>query len=213
LLLGALVCAGQIYGMEPQEPMGAFAQLPKELHQEIIRKAIESSDTLEEFVKAVNVACALQGVCYDNLKDFTKLMHMLADKFDTTTHEVAGNFHTSLAEKYIQLGEQLLIIDDESSQLDTFDKVTQLINDGADVNFTMRNNMAIDSTPLFVAIQLINVDVVKLLMQSGVIPTSQNLKLAEAVMDITEGSILCNKKAAEIVQIIKNAMKKYPPSH
>jgi len=143
LLLSTLVCAGQMYGMESQEPMGTFAQLPKELlHQEIIKQAIESSNTLEEAIKAVKMARALSGVQYDNLKNFTKLVHLLADKFDTTTHEVANEFNTLLAKNYIQLGEQLLQLNNQFNQPNILDKdnirnkIDQLINDGADVNFS-----------------------------------------------------------------------------
>lgn len=161
-LLCALVCAGQMYGMEK---MGTFGELPEELHQEIVRALLNSKD-LDQVIDAIKVASVLRGVRYDDLADFTKLVHALADKFNKPTIFVARKFNTPTAKKYIDLSIALLFIPSS-----TFNNVAQLIKDGADVNFT-GNNYA---TPLSQAIQFrVNIEKIKLLLDSGANPNFKN---------------------------------------
>ncbi len=140
-LLFTIVCAaGQLYGMEAQNIMG----LPEDVRNEIIRKALAASDTLEEAIKAIKVG-ALRGVNYDNPKDFTKLVHVLAKKFDLDTATVAQEFRTTtvanIAKNYLIQSRMLLKLiasyDADDIQI-LIDDIKKLISYGADVNFVQR---------------------------------------------------------------------------
>ena len=82
---------------EPEQKMGAFGQLPPELHKVIVN-ALAQSNNLEQVIEAIKVAGILSGVRYDNLKDFTALMDILAKKFpDMSRQEIAAKFDTEIA--------------------------------------------------------------------------------------------------------------------
>jgi hypothetical protein len=136
-LLLTLLCANQLYGMEPEQTqgLGYFSGLPKDIHQEIIRALINSKN-LEQAVQTVNIASALRGVRYDNIKDFTRLIHMLAKKFNTSPEKVAMQFKTSVATKYCDLCEKLKTTRDVT-------EAQKLIDDGADVNCSFLLGLAI----------------------------------------------------------------------
>ncbi len=134
ILLFSIVCAGQLYGMEAENIMDLPEEIRNEIinaHNELIKKALASSNTLEEAVQAIK-AGALQGVKYDNLEDFTRLVRILADKFGVYTEQVALAFNIPIAEKYIELG-QSLIKSIESFSLKAF---YTALEEGADMNFT-----------------------------------------------------------------------------
>jgi len=204
-LLAVLICIGQMYGMEPLEPMGSFAQLPKELHEEIIMALLKSKD-LEQAVEAIKVACVLRGACYDNLKDFTRLAHIFANQFNVSTYQIAKKFNTSTANEYNILNTQLMV----AIQSSDIQKLTDLINEGADVNYSTDLN-----TPLTKAVIQWNLQIIKLLLQHGANPNFNHpysgtaLALAEerhARAGQTDAQH--RKKREEIIILLQEAMKK-----
>ena len=68
-----------LYGMEPEQP--SYKTLPKELKQEIINTALNSSSDLYGAIKAIKAMSALHEIQYDNFKDITNLMAALENKF------------------------------------------------------------------------------------------------------------------------------------
>ena len=194
ILLFTILCAGQLYGMEAQNIMG----LPEELRTEIIRKALAASDTLEEAIKAIKVG-VLRGVNYDNPKDFTKLVHVLAKKFDLDTATVAQEFRTTtvanIAKNYLIQSRMLLklIASYDAGDIQILiDNIKELINGGADVNFVQRHTGMLPSlgfnedTPLIKifsykpynvqeALQGIKT-LVELLLEYGAIPDKETLE-------------------------------------
>lgn len=101
-ILFTILCASQLYGMR---------ELPYDIRHEIVKKAIESSDTLDDAVKAANVACTIQGACYENnLANFTRLVGMLHSKFPTETRkEITKKLNTStVKEEYMSLVGQFI---------------------------------------------------------------------------------------------------------
>ncbi len=87
ILLFTITCAAsQMYGMETENIGG----LPKEIQNQITQTAIASSKNLNETVVMIKRLSTSFGISYDklfdNIKDFTKLVHMLADKFDASTN-------------------------------------------------------------------------------------------------------------------------------
>ncbi len=84
---------------------------------------------------------------------------MLADKFNTSTEDVASKFSTSVSSEYSKLANNLIdaIYKKDSNQ------VAQLIKEGADVNFI---DDRLD-TPLKWALNHTNKDVLKILLHAG----------------------------------------------
>lgn len=163
-LLGALVCVGQMYGMEPMEPENSYELLPKELKQGIINNALATSKNVNQVINAIKAFGALHGMHYDTqtatdllvqtlpdnldeaideiknlqettLEDFTQLVHLLADKFNMTTQKIAKKFTMPIAETYLNFGSWLLEhMKDRGAFIHT--KVINLIKKGADVNYS-----------------------------------------------------------------------------
>ena len=118
-----LICAAsQLYGMEPEQKMGAFGELPDELHKEIVNALVESKD-LGQVIAAVKVASVLQGVQYNTLEDFTALINILAKKFpDISRKEIAEKFQKNL--KYSEIPE---LLRREAYQYGSTDNMTLLL--------------------------------------------------------------------------------------
>ena len=132
ILLFTIVCAGQLYGMEAKQKMGALGTLPRDIRNEIVNTALATSNNLDEAISMIQKLSTLYNVRYDNLNDFKRLVHLLADKFGMSTLEIASKFDTKTAKEYSTLGNLLMqsIIFSES------DKITELISRGADVNLS-----------------------------------------------------------------------------
>ncbi|HJZ24030.1 MAG TPA: hypothetical protein VJ201_06225 [Candidatus Babeliales bacterium] len=130
-LLFTVLCAGALNGME-QTP---YESLPKELKQEIIMKALETSNDLDEAIEAIKATSAFYKIPYDTIFNdqtaFAGLAHMLANKFDTTTETVAEEFGTPAAKNYLDLGNQL----NAAIASGKFNIAKQFIKKGADVNY------------------------------------------------------------------------------
>src|SRR5690242_15449786 len=95
-LLFTIACVGQLYGMEKP----SYGSLLPELKQEIINTALATSKNVDEAISMLKKLSALHGVEFDklfNLKDFTKLVHVLADKFNISTSQVAQKIDTPVA--------------------------------------------------------------------------------------------------------------------
>ena len=127
--------------MKPEHRMGDFGELPGDVHNEIIKNALASSDTVEEAIRAIKVANVLRGARYDNLENFTKIVHLLANKFSKPTAEVADKFDTSIAKKYNELGNKLIsniskIASVPRSEHASMLQIIQIIKDGGDANYS-----------------------------------------------------------------------------
>jgi len=189
-----LITPQQIELLEPELGIG-ISDLPRDIHNEIIKMALASSNTLTETIKAINVANALRGVRYDNLKDFTQLMHILAGKFNVLPSVVAKEFNTSTAQTYSDLGCEL------SMQTRYWDLV-QLIKQGADLNFINENYW----TPLGNAIMHQDIELVRLLFNSGANLTPHHLTAAvwlENHGEDTEKATAIRQMIEEIIRFIQ----------
>lgn len=182
-----ILCTGQIYGMEQEQSLG---NLPKEIHHEIV-KALATSNNFGDTVQAVSIASALQGVRYDNLKNFTALVHILADKFNKSTCVVSLHFKTPIATEYEKLGNALL----------SCWPSTKLIQQGADVNFIGYDPVKGKiSTPLIMAARAGNVYLVELLLHAGANPYFESPEYGTA--------IFAARSHCGIEKLLKEAMDK-----
>ncbi len=130
ILLFTILCIGQLYGMEAQH----ISELPGELQKIIIKKALAQSNNLDKTINMIGKLSTLYGIQY-NIKDFTQLVHILADKFNTSTEHIAQEFNTPIAQKYLDLGRKLYNLKVIRYSPLFVNRVTQLMKDGADINF------------------------------------------------------------------------------
>lgn len=93
ILVCALICAGQMCGMEPQ----SIRHLPPELQEGIRRNVSEvfnkvlttKGATIDERINAIKVESTLRGIRYNTFNDFKRLVQILADKFTVIDPEIA----------------------------------------------------------------------------------------------------------------------------
>lgn len=153
-----LASTGALNGMQEITERSYWGYLPKKIKQSIIGTALATSNNVDEAINAIKTSGALYGLRYDtptaknllikslpnNLdeaiekvktlqgatpKDFTKLVHMLADKFNLIPYDVAEKFNTPTAEKYIDLYIRL----SGATSLKNLKIMKELISRGADV--------------------------------------------------------------------------------
>jgi len=193
-ILFTILCASALNGMENPQ-YGSYKGLGN-LSPEIQVMIIQALNTYKNPVDVINAIKAISLVDkelneiinqeYGNQKGFTKLVHILADKFNETTGEIADKFKTPAANEYIKLGSQLVntIMDSDKSEGEkTKNEVIALIKDGADVNFSRKWYFGDEEfgkdwfieTPLGNAIVFKeNIELTKLLIQSGANPEKLN---------------------------------------
>jgi hypothetical protein len=205
-LLLTILCASQLYGMEKEKPelnpaIWGQAELPNDTKILIIMALAQSGDNINEAIKNIETASRINKasntmVNINNLQGFTKIVHMVADKFDKSPYYVANLFTIPIAQKYIKLGNALVsYIKDHNVKTDD---IVQLINQGADVNYYDD----FGSAPLATTIMNSDLKMVQLLLNSGANPEERHLWLAEA---------LYNKSYPETItikELIEDAMKK-----
>ncbi len=132
ILLFTIVCAGQLYGMEAEQKMGALGTLPQDIRNEIVNTALATSNNPDEAISMIQKLSTFYNVPYDNLNDFKRLVHLLADKFGMSTLEIASKFDTKTAKEYSMLGNLLM----QNIIFSKSDEITELISKGADVNLS-----------------------------------------------------------------------------
>ncbi len=190
-LLFTILCAGALNGMEPKkeltkkEALEIYKSLQPELKLEVLNQALAASNNLDEAIDMINKLSIVHKTQYNNLQDFTNLVHILADRFYYDTDSVARVYGTSTAHTYRVLGSQLLDVvslahkpiwsgpgvEDLSYILD---RMKQLIKEGADVNYSSHLN-----TPLYKALEKGNAEAVKLLLEFGAKVRPEDIKIYE----------------------------------
>lgn len=206
ILLLTMICAHQLYGMEP-----SYESLPPELKQEIINKALAASNTSSEAIQNLKKLSIMHGIEFDklfNLKDFTKLAHVLADTFEEgDMNVIATLFDTPIAKKYLALATKLLM----AIKAENLNTITQCIEDGADVNIVAYDQMKNTITPLQIAALFrSNPEVVQLLLNHGANPytTAGAYEHRKTVLDWLREFKSTSNESRAIIQMLKEAMQK-----
>lgn len=241
-LLFTILCAGALNGMEPErmEPERDsflfYGQLPPELRALIIM-SVNTYSTLDNIVNTIKAASvtskeinAIVNEKYGNLAGFTALIGALEEKFPGITRaEIAKKFGTSIADLYIDLGNILVA---HCKNTASTDGLINIINDGADVNFsTMFSAMfsamfeeieAGEITPLFAATNFLDknkIDLLKVLLEKGANPHFKNskfgiardgmLRFIEQHADNADAHTQNKIQTAKImIELLEEAMKK-----
>ncbi len=216
ILLFTMVCAAsQLYGMEPTEKKEALRmytspEMLPELRKKIINAALRSSDNLKEAITTIEKFSILHRVELNNLfnlKDFTKLVHMLADKFDLTTQAVAVKFGTATERRYLDLVYKLK----QAIRYHPADakKIAQLIEQGADVNSTdlySHTSILIEAVKEGANAQA---QIIKLLLDAGANPHHKDIPSVLGDGNKTALDYAREKGASqEVIELLQDAMKK-----
>lgn len=141
-LLCAIMCASQLYGMEPEQ--SHMEKLSPEVKTMIIgvlhntyNPKFNSEEDLNNIVNAIKTMSevnlefnAIVKYIYNNQKKFTKIIYTLAAKFNYTPSNIATKFKTPLAKKYVNLTDKL---EDAATNFNS-EEVKNLIEQGADIN-------------------------------------------------------------------------------
>lgn len=207
-LLLIILCASQVYGMEKEKPTyeETYGSLLPELKQNIINTALTlGNNNLTQTIKIIESASAMYGTpLYNNLKDFTKLVHILANKFNTTTLNVAEQFNSQIAKKYTELVELAI------NFIQMYGKESYLFNewikDGLDVNATINND---NTSLLMYAAFYGNTQVVKLLLNAGANPHYKNNQ-GKTALDFLLSSHLPIQHPEDIKHYLNEAMQNNP---
>jgi hypothetical protein len=189
ILLFTVTCiAGQMYGMGPERGRYiGMADLPKEVQVLIIQALNKSKNrwgnvNIDEVIHAI-VAMSLTSKAlneivneaYGNQKGFKALINELAtvDVGRNPPHfkkrsDIAQKFKTEAARNYVELGNALA----EAVQKNNIEKVTELLEQGADVNFdsgiwTYHPRHVYRMMPLSYVVRCHNVAMIKLLLSFG----------------------------------------------
>lgn len=194
IVLFTVLCVGGINGMELEQPSrwnylpveirnqiveydGYFRFLPNDIKVNIISLlGTSTSNNLNDVIKDLKLKSLINKQWYATVNDqkaFTALVHVLADKFNTATFDIAQKFNTDASQKYLTLGTAIA----NAIRKKDIAQVAELIDQGADVNF-MENPHRYQfgvkyrgNTLLLTAVMYQNsVDMVKLLLDAGANP-------------------------------------------
>ena len=144
ILLSALVCAGQMYGMEPEKPQSVefgeeWKTLPNDVKPLILMALTQSGNDLDEAIKSIVKASRTtkalnQMINLNDLQGFTKIVHTLANKFNVSTQKVAVQFSTPTSKEYNRLLREAHWYAREPVGEPITNNINQLIKEGLDVN-------------------------------------------------------------------------------
>lgn len=191
--------------------------LPDDVKHLIILAFAQSGNNIDKAIKNIKIASLTNKalnkmINADDLQGFTQIVHVLADKFDEKVGEIASELKTETAKKYIELNDELLtavLYNDNSPE--TFKKITQLIKDGADVNYVNGNGgWSILGGAMFNLEHLgnktseVNTAIIQLLLESGLKPTDKVLDNIEWLRDLFPENV----NIKNIEQLINQAMQK-----
>lgn len=148
ILLCTMLCAGQMYSMDPtslpelrrtgpEQKTEYWNLLPKEV-QPLVVQALYTSNNPDEAIHAIIAMSqtnkALNQLIHGDIKNFTALMNLLAKKFPHGTRkDIAEKFNTAAAQQYIEVNSRLL----KAINFGELDTVKKLITqENADPNFS-----------------------------------------------------------------------------
>lgn len=144
VLLFTIVCTGQLYGMEPEKHQTVkfgeeWATLPDDIKSLILVALMQSGNDLDSAIKSIVKASAInvalnKMINYNDLQGFTKIAHMLANKFGISTFSIAKEFSTQTSKEYVRLLEQAHYYMGEPIGDHVTDEIDELIKEGLDVN-------------------------------------------------------------------------------
>jgi hypothetical protein len=154
ILMSAVLCAGTLNNMEPEKPkLEVFQELPDDVKNLIILAFAHSDNDFDTTIKNIKIASLTNKTLYliinqqyGNLKNFTALIHWLADKFQQDNMaSIAQKFGTTpVVNEYLHINNEFMeilhairegFIGVENNGV-TVDDVKKVLDQGADPNFS-----------------------------------------------------------------------------
>ncbi len=199
-LFFTIACAGQLYGMESQ-PI-KFGEEWKNLPHEVIYLILQSGNNLDDAIKNIVKASAINKELNNELNDlkgFTKIVHMIADEFNSTTADVAKKFETPTSTTYLALVDKL-----RSAMLhNNVNEVAQVIEKGVDVNYNFKPFFnATGASLLARAVYLENIEIIKLLLDNGANPNLKDI-FGKTVFEWAEECIPNDEGSKQLLESYK----------
>lgn len=173
-VLFTLLCtASALNGMKPERGRYVgMGDLPPEV-QAIIVSYLHTYDNLNDIVKAIKATSEtnrqLKEIVneeYGDPKKFKALVHVLANKFNTATKNIAEQLGTPFTTKHYTLAGDTLI---QAIKNGSIHDVTKAIALGADVNYSFDHGED-KLTPLLLAVTNEKYEIIKLLLDNGANP-------------------------------------------
>jgi len=215
LLFTMLLCTSALNTMENPQ-LGRYVIGMEDLSAEVkalIVSAISTYDNPNDIVNTIKATShtnlelnAIVNDMYSNQKGFKALIQTLAKKFNSAPPVIAEKFNTAASKKYLNLAVTLL---NAISYDAPIDQITQLINQGADVNYYNKDGISL----LLLATSYKsdedndNPELVKLLLDSGANPYVVN-KDGFSIMNF-----IYDQKKPKIEKLLIEAIKKTAITH
>lgn len=172
-LLLTLLSIGALNGMEPETPQIEYWNLlPREV-KNIVLNNLYSSNNKDEIIKNLRSFSLVNkrlNTALNNLKTFTAITHMLAQRFNLKPMTIAQEFNTSAAKEYLQLYETLKT----AMSLNDVEGFNTAITKGADLKAENINRLFFDYYTLDTQ-KPPKYAITKVLLEHGANPHQRNL--------------------------------------
>lgn len=199
-LLFTLLCVSILNGMKNPE-RGHYVSLrdiSPEIHV-IIMHTLNNHNNLDDVIndiKEISLTNKQLNAVVNDIKGFTKIAHILAHTFNSTTDDVAKKFGTPTAKEYIYVTCTLMSAISNCN----INEVTQLINDGADVNYSFYPRYYENGATLLThAFACRANEIIKLLLNSGANPNLKD-KFGRNALEWVEEYTGVNKKTKQLLE-------------
>jgi ankyrin repeat protein len=211
-LISAVLSVGFLNGMSVVGQNRPNVLLP-EINEQIINKLIMVSATSND-LKTIVKTIEMTGLRYDNLVNFTKLVHALENKLNLATTVIAEEIQKlaiqeslkAAAQQYVGLANDLqkkVLFGGDGAH------ITELIKQGADVNASYQNGHNVSLLALAIEHRS-DMNVLKVLLDAGANPnynysnTYGSSKLVDYAKKIGASE--------DVINLLNEAIKKQPQS-
>lgn len=163
---------------------------------------------IEDAILSIRIRCLgdqeLENMVNDS-HEFTKLVHVVADKFKVSTYAAAKTFKTPIAGEYVTLGDALIRFTEQNNCT----ALIALIVQGADVNYTKDINHLIEPTGQYATLLImavkaqVDTGIIELLLDNGADVSLKDEKGFTA-LDYVDSVYLDEAEKLEISQMLKS---------
>jgi len=200
-LVCTIFCAGMLNGMGSQKPQPGHYGLGRGSVPAEVQSIFSTYDDIDDVILAIRVVSLSDEELKQMMNEeyyFTKLAHILADKFKLSTQLIGRKFATLVACQYVMLGDALINYTREKDS----NAITQLIIQGADVNYIANPYL----TPLIMAVRAeADAPIIQLLLDAGADPKVKS-RVGNTVLDYVDVGYRNESQKVEIKKMLQDAI-------